>query len=176
MTVVALYIDPRGPYPALLGAAACWDRERDARAYDGPDPIVAHPACGPWGKLRHMYRGGEGGPELGIRAVEQVRKWGGVLEHPAHSLLWSACDLPWPGEQPDAWGGFTIDVNQCDWGHCARKRTWVYCVGVDPEIAAWRPPPVAQRIGSVEAARSQAAARPIAHHRESKSRARKCAK
>lgn len=117
-----------------------WDRERDATLYQGPWPIVAHPACGPWGNLRHQYKGSEGGPELAVRAVTQVRAWGGVLEHPSHSLLWPVLELPAPGEV-DAHGGWTEDVNQCDWGHVARKRTWVYCVRVSPEIAAWRPPP-----------------------------------
>src|SRR5690606_245836 len=136
------YIDPLGPYPVIsekLSAGAftfgelrskfnagiagikleCWDAERDARLYSGPHPVVAHPPCGPWGKLRHMYGGGEGGPELARTAVAQVRLWGGVLEHPAGSELWggAAClnrrsalagavhDLPYPGDPPDAFGG-----------------------------------------------------------------------
>jgi hypothetical protein len=140
MTVAALYIDPRGPYPALLGTENCWDAKRDARTYAGPWPIVAHPACGPWGYLKYIYEGGEGGPELGCIAVRQVRAWGGVLEHPAESKLWEACEIPKPGESRDAHGGWTIEVNQVDYGHVARKRTWLYLVRVDPEIAAWRPP------------------------------------
>ncbi len=57
--VAALYIDPRGPYPTLLGAEHCWDAARDARSYDGPWPIVAHPPCGPWSAFKHLYRGAE---------------------------------------------------------------------------------------------------------------------
>lgn len=140
MTIAALYIDPRGLYPKLLGRELCWDAERDARTYEGPWPIVAHPACGPWGRLRHLYQGSEGGPELGVIGVRQVQKWGGVLEHPADSRLWEACELPRPGAPPDVHGGWTIAVNQCDFGHVARKPTWLYLVRVDPEIAAWRPP------------------------------------
>jgi hypothetical protein len=140
VSVAALYVDPRGPYPRLLGADRCWDATRDARTYAGPWPVVAHPACGPWGRLSHLYQGGEGGPELGALAVEQVRQWGGVLEHPEGSRLWDACDLPRPGAPPDAWGGHTIAVNQCDWGHVAQKPTWLYLVRVDPEVSAWRPP------------------------------------
>jgi hypothetical protein len=59
-----------------------------------------------------------------------VREAGGVLEHPAGSKLWAAVGLPRPGDPPDAWGGFTVEVSQVDWGHVARKRTWLYCVGV----------------------------------------------
>lgn len=134
--VAALYIDPRGPYPALLGPELCWDEERDARLYDGPLPVVAHPPCGPWGKLRHLYRGSE--HDCAPRAVEQVRRWGGVLEHPAWSRLWEACALPLPGEDRDCYGGFTIEVCQVEWGHVARKRTWLYVVGVPPaEVQHW---------------------------------------
>jgi hypothetical protein len=139
VTVAALYIDPRGPYPTL-GGVDCWDATRDATLYDGPLPVVAHPACGPWGKLSHMYSGGEGGRELALKAVEQVRKWGGVLEHPASSRLWQELALPRPGEPVDEFGGWTERIDQSDFGHVARKPTWIYCVRVNRELARWRPP------------------------------------
>lgn len=127
MTVAALYIDPRGPYPALLGPELCWDAERDACLYEGPWPIVAHPPCGPWGRLRHLCRNQVA--ELGPFAVDQVRRFRGVLEHPMHSKLFDACGMPKPGEPADRFGGRTILVSQCDFGHVARKWTWVYLVG-----------------------------------------------
>ena len=73
-SVAALYIDPRGPYPQLPGVDA-WDAARDARLYDGPHPVVAHPPCGPWSSLRHLHR--SGGSDMAQRAVEQVRELGG---------------------------------------------------------------------------------------------------
>jgi hypothetical protein len=132
--VAALYIDPRGPYPKLLVPENCYDEARDARTYGGPWPVVAHPPCGPWGRLSHMYRGNEGDASLALRAVEQVRAYGGVLEHPAWSKLFNHCRMPmgvlgrysWP----DRHGGVTIEVRQCDWGHVARKPSWLYIVGV----------------------------------------------
>jgi len=66
-----------------------------------------------------------------------VRRWGGVLEHPARSALFAY--LPKPGERPDRWGGFSLEVDQCEWGHPARKRTWLYLVGV-PRSALAAPP------------------------------------
>jgi hypothetical protein len=125
MRVAALYVDPRGPYPKIPGVD-CWDAERDARLYAGPWPVIAHPPCGPWGYLQHLYRGSE--HDCAPTAVEQVRTFGGVLEHPAHSRLWPACSLPLPGEPADRYGGRTYEVCQCDWGHVARKRTWLYVV------------------------------------------------
>jgi hypothetical protein len=125
--VAALYIDDRGPYPTLLGADACWGIARDARLYEGPWPVVAHPPCRNYGSLKHLATGDDS--DCAPRAVEQVRRWGGVLEHPATSTLWKRCGLPAPGELPDAWGGFAVEVQQCDWGHPARKRTRLYIVG-----------------------------------------------
>jgi hypothetical protein len=125
--VAALYVDPRGPYPTMPGVD-CWDATRDAKQYDGPHPIVAHPPCGPWSMLRHLYKGQE--HDCAPRAVEQVRRFGGVLEHPAHSQLWKVLRLPRPGELPDEYGGVTIEVDQVRWGHVARKKTWLYLVGV----------------------------------------------
>jgi hypothetical protein len=124
--IAALYVDARGPYPKLV--EQWYDETRDARTYAGPLPVVAHPPCGPWGRLRHLSRKDD--PTLAPIAVEQVRRWGGVLEHPRESKLWDHCGLPRPGELPDVWGGVTVQVDQCNFGHIARKTTWLYLVGV----------------------------------------------
>jgi len=143
-SVAALYVDANGIYPKLLGPENCWDETRDARLYDGPHPVVAHPPCGPWGRLRHLYTGGES--DCAVRAVAQVRQFGGVLEHPAQSTLWVAgLELPRPG-YGDRFGGYTIETDQVEWGHVCRKRTWIYCVGVPSllngyAVSALRPPP-----------------------------------
>lgn len=138
-TVAALYVDPRGPYPKLDGVE-CWDETRDARLYDGPHPVVAHPPCGPWSKLRHFYRGAE--HDCAPRALEQVRRFGGVLEHPAMSLFWSHAELPLPDGSEDAVGGYTIQCDQLHWGHAAHKATWLYVVRVNAGAACpWRPLP-----------------------------------
>lgn len=138
MQVAALYTDRLGPYP-LMPDVDAWDLARDATKYEGPYPVVAHPPCGPWGRLAHMSRHDD--PKLALRAVEQVRAWGGVLEHPAHSKLWLAAGLPFPGPTVDAFGGRTIEVCQCDFGHVARKRTWLYLVRVNtPPLLSQREP------------------------------------
>ena len=64
-------------------------------------------------------------------AVALVREFGGVLEHPAHSKLWPAQRLPDPGQR-DAWGGFTLPLNQQWFGHRAEKATFLYVVGCEP--------------------------------------------
>ena len=127
--IAALYVDRGGPYWNRAGVDA-WDIERNAKLYDGPWPVVAHPPCGPWGRLRHLSTKQD--PECGLRAVAQVRAFGGVLEHPQDSRLFDVLRLPRPGELPDAYGGRTVLVSQCDFGHVARKWTWLYCVRCFP--------------------------------------------
>lgn len=124
--IAALYVDvKRGPYAVMPGVDA-WGLERDATTYAGPWPVVAHPPCGHWGRYSHKaHDDGHTGPI----AVAQVRRWGGVLEHPRHSKLWRECGLPRPGELPDAFGGYSVEVFQRDWGHRADKATWLYIVG-----------------------------------------------
>lgn len=128
--VCALYVDPNGPYHGLV--RAWYDTARDAKTYAGPWPVVAHPPCGPWGPMRHLSsgEGEEQDATCGPHGVAMVRRWGGVLEHPKGSTLFASCGMPRPGELPDEWGGVTFEVSQVDWGHVARKRTWLYVVGV----------------------------------------------
>jgi hypothetical protein len=61
-----------------------------------------------------------------------VRRFGGVLEHPAHSHAWDAHSLPWPapvGWQMDVHGGWSCRIEQGFYGHPARKASWLYAVG-----------------------------------------------
>lgn len=107
-----------------------WDAQRDARGYTGPGPIICHPPCRAWGRLRHWAKPRPDEKALALFAVEQVRRCGGVLEHPWGSTLWPAAQLPRPGER-DAWGGWTLLVDQGWWGHAAPKPTYLYIVGCE---------------------------------------------
>lgn len=134
LTVAALFVRADSCYKAMPGVDA-WDIDRDARNWPGGCPVVAHPPCRLWGKLRQFAKSDDPQAErqLAIDAVGRVRRFGGVLEHPAESLLWAACGLPTPGRAPDAFGGWTAEVRQCDWGHKAEKLTWLYIVGCHPD-------------------------------------------
>lgn len=117
-------------YKAIPGVDV-WDADRDARNWPGGLPVVAHPPCRAWGRLRKFANPRRGERALAILAVRAVRKNGGVLEHPAGSLLWKRAGLPAPGQR-DRFGGWTIGVNQHWWGHRAEKATWLYVCGIEP--------------------------------------------
>lgn len=142
--IAALYVMADSIYNDRAGVDP-WPEARNAKLYPGPAPVIAHPPCGPWGRYAWKCKQDK---TCGPIAAEQVRRWGGVLEHPAHSKLWSACNLPRPHELPDVWGGLTIEVDQSRWGHPCPKVTWLYLcrVRVVPSI----PPPVETPPGRVE--------------------------
>lgn len=133
---------PKAKAPAVLFCRAdsiyktlscdVWDEARDARRWPGGCSAIAHPPCRGWGRLRKQSKATEEEKALGLYAVEMVRRWGGILEHPAHSSLWTAAGLPLPGQR-DAIGGFTFPVPQFWWGHRAEKQTWFYVVGCEPK-------------------------------------------
>jgi hypothetical protein len=143
--IAALYVERDGVYYGLPDVDP-WDEERDARLYDGPWPVVAHPPCARW-SLMGLCRGYYDGQDDGCfaAALRAVRRFGGVLEHPAHSLAWKRFGLPRPERQ--GWtgslfdDGWTCEVDQRHYGHAANKPTWLYAYGVElPELTWGRAP------------------------------------
>ena len=128
--VAVLFAREDSVYKTLPGCEV-YDMARDARTYDGPWPVVAHPPCRAWGRLRTFANPRPDERNLARLAVALVREFGGVLEHPAGSTLWPAQTLPRPGER-DAFGGWTLAAPQHWWGHKAEKATWFYVVGCEP--------------------------------------------
>lgn len=108
-----------------------WDIERDARKWPGARHDVAHPPCRGWGRFSNFAKVRPDELALAFFALDSVRKYGGVLEHPAHSKFWNAARLPKPDEFRDEFGGYTIEVEQFHFGHLAEKKTWLYIVGSD---------------------------------------------
>lgn len=157
--IAALYIDPDGVYPSMA-SVDCWPKERDARRYDGPHPVVAHPPCQLWvnfAALNYKRYGGEHnrpGNDGGCfkAALASVRVWGGVLEHPASSNAWYKFGLVRPSLvgwnrtwAPNEW---VCEVWQSAYGHLARKKTWLfYCGDTPPAEARWTRNPGSHQVG-----------------------------
>ena len=141
--IAALFVAKNGPYFNLHGVDP-WDRARDARAYNGPNPVVAHPPCERWGRYH------SGGPSAKVkrlkgddggcfdRALWAVRNFGGVLEHPAFSAAWKYYGLAQPSPEGgwlpagDGRGAWVCHVHQGHYGHPADKATWLYVVAPRP--------------------------------------------
>lgn len=139
--IAALYVETGGAYFGLPDVDP-WDEARDARLYAGPWPVVAHPPCNRWSKLatfRRQRDGNDGG--CFAHALATVRRFGGVLEHPAHSLAWQTFGLMRPPER--GWGrslyddGWVCEVDQRLYGHESRKPTWLYAHGIEPPAMLW---------------------------------------
>ena len=113
----------------------CWDaydEERDALTYTKNRPVVCHPPCRTWGALSHMAsRARSGEANLALWSIEKVRQNGGILEHPAGSRLFGRY-IPDVGDT-DTFGGFTILIDQYDFGHVAHKKTKLYLCGLSRE-------------------------------------------
>lgn len=111
-----------------------YDEARNAFNYAGGSPVVAHVPCRLFGRLREFANAPDPTTEkmLAHFGVGQVREWGGVLEHPINSLLWSEAKLPRPGER-DMHGGFTVALAQSWFGHRAEKWSWFYVCGCEPK-------------------------------------------
>lgn len=142
--IAALYVETGGAYAGLPGIDP-WDEKRDARNYDGPHPVVAHPPCQRWGKMWfgqplavkktgiRKVKGDDGG--CFEAALASARKWGGVIEHPWGSHAWPHFGLNVPPREggwvnADFEGGWTCCVEQGRYGHYARKPTLLVVYGV----------------------------------------------
>lgn len=174
--IAALFVRRGGHYFGLPDVTP-WDKERDARRYAGPWPVVAHPPCQRWGR---MYFGqplavSKGAPKQVLgddggcfeSALYLGRMFGGVIEHPRGSKAWVHFGLTEPPDeggwvQADEYGGWTCCVEQGRYGHYARKATWLLVYGVDhdklPELrwglSSWTPDPATvARMGEKRAKR-----------------------
>lgn len=125
--VAVLFARADSVYKTLPGCDV-WDAERDARKWHGGAPVIAHPPCRAWGRMRHFAKPRPDEKELAFFAIDQVRRFGGVLEHPEGSSLWPAAGLPTLGAI-DEHGGYTFPISQKWWGHRAEKLTLLYIVG-----------------------------------------------
>lgn len=144
--IAALYVEAKGCYSSVPGVDL-WDEARDARLYGGPYRVVAHPPCSRWCRLAGLVearwghkKGDDGG--CFASALASVRRWGGVLEHPAYSNAWAAHDLTAPTtgggwHAADFAGGWSCYVEQHRYGHPAKKATWLYAHGVDLPTLRW---------------------------------------
>lgn len=146
--IAALFVETNGVY--FMPSVDPWDEQRDARKYDGPWPVIAHPPCKRWGRFWHGSTRKPHQYELGAddgcfnAALSKVLQFGGVLEHPCDSRAWDAFGLSKP-KRSGGWikdyqfGGHTCCVYQGHYGHLAGKATWLYACNTSLPELRWGP-------------------------------------
>lgn len=157
-TIAALYVQEDGCYPKIDYVDA-WGVSRDARNYKGNLPVIAHPPCQLWGAMakvnfsrwggEHNRPGNDGG--CFESALANVRRCGGVLEHPAKTYAFERFGITRPlgiGWSRANCGGWVCEVWQSAYGHLANKATWIYYYGgMPPMDLRWERPRGSHQIG-----------------------------
>jgi hypothetical protein len=118
-----------------------YDINRDARGFVADYPVIAHPPCRAWGMLSHMANPRPDEKDLAWFALDKVRTNGGVLEHPKGSRFFKEAGCPEVGAGYDDFGGFTILIDQWNFGHVAHKKTKLYICGIKIEDLPALPEP-----------------------------------
>ena len=156
--VAALFVQPDGCYSSD-DRIDPWPEIRDARKYTGTLPVVAHPPCQLWGAMasvNYARWGGEHnrpGNDKGCfkSAIDNVRRVGGVLEHPAKSKAFECYGIEKPkgtGWSKSSCGGWVCEVWQSAYGHKANKATWLYYYGKRaPTDMIWDRPTGTHQVG-----------------------------
>lgn len=134
-TVTVLCAARSTVYRAFPGLAIF---SRSANAWNARPrgPVIAHPPCRCWSRLRGLTNltVKERIEEmlLAFHCLRLVISCGGVLEQPAFSALWSAACLPRPGDLSAAPALWSITIDQSNFGHITTKPTWLLLAGIDP--------------------------------------------
>lgn len=101
----------------LFEGLELYDQSRDAFTYTDTLPVIAHPPCAQWSKLKALAIKDSRQLQLAEFCFNQVTKNGGILEHPAGSSLFEFLKIP---------KSKLISVNQHWFGFPARKNTLLY--------------------------------------------------
>lgn len=127
----ALYVHSRSNYKKYP-EFDCYDEKRNALNFDSMLPVIAHPPCRLYSRLRRFSNADEAEKEHAHNSLKIVRKNGGIFEHPASSKFWKVVDIIKPG-RTDSFGGFTVCIDQSWFGYYTQKRTLLYICGMEPD-------------------------------------------
>lgn len=109
----------------------CYDLQRNALSFSGRIPVIAHPPCRKFSKLRGLSTAPISEKKLAFFALSKVRQFGGILEHPRSSTLWLNGNFNLDG-YVDSYGRFLRSVDLSWFGFPARKNTMLYFCGIAP--------------------------------------------
>ena len=94
---------------------------RSAYSFNSDYPVIAHPPCAQWSRLRKFATQNEHQKQLGIFCVQKIFANGGILEQPCGSTLFAAA-----GVRPN------LSIHQTWFGLPVRKRTYLWFYKIKP--------------------------------------------
>lgn len=130
MNIPVLFTSSHSNYN-LFDCFDTYDLERNAFTYYGRNPVIAHPPCRLFSRLRAFSTAHIKEKQCAFFALSQVRMFGGILEHPLSSTLWHNGNFNLTGK-PDIYGGFLRSVDLSWFGFPCQKKTMLYFVGISP--------------------------------------------
>jgi hypothetical protein len=111
----------RSVYKSIKGVD-CYDKKRDVFTFDGDNPIIAHPPCRTFSKLRTMVVDPGRDSEIASFVIDKLRRNGGILEQPARSLMREIYSLGNPFYVDQGWFGYPLS-----------KPTWLWFFDCEPK-------------------------------------------
>jgi hypothetical protein len=113
--VAILCADKNSSYFKLPNLLIYTSRE-NALSYTGSLPAICHPPCAMFSRDRMLSKYNEESIQLARHCYDICQINGGIIEQPAHSIMFD-----YLGIKP------TMEVWQSWFGFRAKKRTWLYC-------------------------------------------------
>jgi len=109
----------------MLPGLDLWTAERNTYNFAGSNPVIAHPPCAQWSRMKSFARSNQHEKDLAVFCWEAVMRNGGIFEHPAGSSFFSFI-----GANRD----HLFSVDQHWWNFPCRKRTYLYFNRCEPGI------------------------------------------
>lgn len=95
-----------------------YDEIRDCRTFPGGMPVICHPPCAQWSRMKAFSNNNPDQKGLAQFCLDHITNEGGIFEHPAGSDVFKELEFPKEGK--------IYSVDQSWWGFPARKRTYLY--------------------------------------------------
>lgn len=136
MLIPVLGVQPGSNYFDVFSAHYKLDlftKERDGFLFDGDSPLIAHPPCAQWSKIRGLSKPDKKEKDFATFCWDLVNRNGGIFEHPVGSSFFKYVNA-------DKRKLYKID--QRHFGFEATKATILYCHNVElmPQPLDFTPP------------------------------------
>lgn len=115
-SIAILCAHPKSHYFEIEGLEV-YDQKRDARNFVGNAPVICHPPCAQWSRLRKFAKVDLEQKALANFCLGWFASNGGIFEHPAGSSVFRELEFPKESKM--------YSVDQSWWGFPARKRTYL---------------------------------------------------